>query len=609
MPLDRGFGSITEPRRPVRIANCSGFFGDRLAAAREQVEGGEIDVLTGDWLAELTMLILARQRMKHGAGSGFARTFLRQLEDVLGPCLDRGIRIVSNAGGLDPAGCAAAIAELAAGLGLTPVVAWVEGDDLMPRIGEVDLTNLDTGEPFDVLGMPALTANAYLGGFEIAAGLAAGADVVVTGRVTDAALVVGPAAWWHGWTSADLDPLAGAVVAGHVIECGAQATGGNYSFFSAVPGIQHVGFPIAEVAADGSSVITKHPGTGGLVSVGTVTAQLLYEIAGPAYLNPDVVARFDSITLTQEASDRVAVSGVVGEPPPLTLKVAVNALGGFRNSMTLVLTGLELPAKAALVEAQLWAAVPGGREAFDDVDVQLLVRGGSGDGLDPRSEYAAQAELRVTVYSRDPKLVGKAFTAPAVELALSSVPGLYLTAPPADPTPYGVYWPACVPAADVVPTLYVDGARTPVPPHRPPPATTASFRPVTPDLPVSSGPTRRLPLGTLFGARSGDKGGAANLGLWARDPDAYAWLAHFLTRERILELVPESRGLAIEVYPLPNLLAVNVVVAGLLGRGVAANASIDPQGKGLGEYVRARLVDLPITLLDADRADRAGPNR
>ncbi len=286
--------------RPVRIANCSGFFGDRLAAAREMVDDGPIDVLTGDWLAELTMLILARQRMKHGAGSGYARTFLAQMEQVLGTCLDRGIRVVTNAGGLDPAGCAAALRAKADELGLGSVrIAYVEGDDLVARIpalsaaGET-FTNLDTGEPFASLGLPALAANAYLGGRPVTAALAAGADVVITGRITDAALVVGPAAWWHGWSydaagagdPAALDALAGAVVAGHVIECGAQATGGNYSFFADVPGLEHPGFPLAEVAADGSSVITKHEGTGGLVSVGTVTAQLLYEIGRPSIPEP-----------------------------------------------------------------------------------------------------------------------------------------------------------------------------------------------------------------------------------------------------------------------------------------------------------------------------------
>ncbi len=269
---------------PIRIANCSGFYGDRLAAAREMVDGGPIDVLTGDWLAELTMLILAKNRQRDPA-AGYGRTFVTQLEQVMGDCLDRGIKVVSNAGGLSPRGCADAVAALAAKLGLDPVIAYVTGDDLVPRLPElraagVDFANLDTGEP---LGDRAvITANAYLGGWGIADALARGADIVITGRVTDAALTVGPAAWWHGWRRDDWDALAGAVVAGHVIECGAQATGGNFAFFTEVPGLEHPGFPVAEVAADGSSVITKHPGQGGMVSVDTVTAQLLYEIGGTA---------------------------------------------------------------------------------------------------------------------------------------------------------------------------------------------------------------------------------------------------------------------------------------------------------------------------------------
>ncbi len=608
--------------RPVRIANCSGFFGDRLAAAREQVEGGPIDVLTGDWLAELTMLILARQRMKHGPGSGFARTFLTQLEEVLGSCLDRGVRIVSNAGGLDPAGCAAQVAELAGRLGLAPSIAYVEGDDLMPRIAELRgpdaLRNLDTGEPFVVLGMPPLTANAYLGGAGITAALAAGADVVVTGRVTDASLVSGPAAWWHGWGPEDLDALAGAVVAGHVIECGAQATGGNYAFFEEVPGLAHIGFPIAEVAADGSSVITKHEGTGGLVSVGTVTAQLLYEVAGPAYANPDATARFDTVWLEQVGPDRVSISGVRGEAPPPTLKVAVNALGGFRNTLTMVLTGLDLEAKAEVVEHQLWAAVAGGREGFAAVDVQLLQRGAApaeGLGADT-DEYAAQAELRVTVKDRDPQRVGKAFTAPAVELALASVPGLYPSSPPAEGTPYGVYWPTSIDAGLVEQRVVVNGAevavgrtlRSAAHAH---PAPTPRSRPPDDDSTQSggggggggAGSTVRAPFGRVFGARSGDKGGDANVGVWGRTPEAYEWLVSFLTAERVHELLPETRGLAVEVFALPNLLAVNVVVHGLLGRGVAENASVDPQAKGLGEYLRAKAVDLPAALLE----ETAGP--
>ena len=288
-------------------------------------------MLTGDYLAELTMLILWKARRKD-PDRGYATTFLRQMEDVLGTCLERGVKIVANAGGLNPAGLAAKITELSARLGLTARVAYITGDDLIPALPDLqaaghELVNLDTGLPLAKADLPVVTANAYLGGWGITAALQAGADVVVCPRVTDASLVTGPAAWWHGWRHDDWDALAGAVAAGHVIECGPQATGGNYSFLDEITDRRYPGFPIAEVAADGSSVITKHDGTGGVVSVGTVTAQLLYEIGEPAYLNPDVVAHFDTIRLTQQGPDRVELTGTRGSPPPDTLKVAINMLG------------------------------------------------------------------------------------------------------------------------------------------------------------------------------------------------------------------------------------------------------------------------------------------
>src|SRR6516165_2498697 len=309
----------------LRIANCSGFFGDRVSAARDMVEGGPIDVLTGDWLAELTMYILHKTRSRSG---GYARTFLRQMEEVLPSCIERGITVVSNAGGLEPEGLADAVRQLAARQGVAVRVASVSGDDITHRIGELTaggerFVNLDTGEPLPD-GASVVTANAYLRARPIADALAAGAQVVVTGRVTDAALVVGPALHAFGWSDGDFDPIAGAVVAGHVIECGAQCCGGNYAFFEEVPNRERIGFPIAEVQPDGTSVITKHPGTGGAVTVGTVTAQLLYEIGSPHYLSPDAVARFDTIRLEQEGPDRVRISGVQGEPPPPTLKVTAN---------------------------------------------------------------------------------------------------------------------------------------------------------------------------------------------------------------------------------------------------------------------------------------------
>ncbi|MHA6615784.1 acyclic terpene utilization AtuA family protein [Pseudonocardia sp. DLS-67] len=562
--------------RAVRIGNCSGFYGDRIEAAREMVEGGPIDVLTGDYLAELTMLILAKAQAKDPS-AGYARTFLTQVEAVLATCLERGIRIVVNAGGLNPAGLAAAVREVAGKLGQAATVAHVEGDDLRGSLGAISPP---------VEGKP-VSANAYLGGWGIAEALSAGADVVVTGRVTDASLVVGPAAWWHGWGRGDWDALAGAVVAGHVIECGPQATGGNYAFLDEITDRRYPGFPIAEVAADGSSVITKHPGTGGLVSVGTVTAQLLYEIAEPAYLGPDCTTRFDTIHLAPDGEHRVRVSGVRGSPPPPTLKVALNDAGGFRNTMTLVLTGLDIEAKAAHAEALLFDVL-GGRDRFAEVDVRLL----RFDSTDAPSNERATAHLRITVKDPDPRTVGRAFAGATMELALGGYAGFHTTTPPTAESAYGVYRPAAVPRSAVRHTVVLpDGERRviadPEVGEIPPPPRAAA-------TPIPDGPVTMAPLGTVCGARSGDKGGNANIGVWTRTDAEYAWLRGFLTAEKARELLgAEVADLPIDVWPLPNLRALNVVVHGILGAGVASSPRPDPQAKGLGEYIRSRKVPIP----------------
>lgn len=589
----------------LRIANCSGFWGDRRAAAAEVVRGGPIDVLTGDYLAELSLALLQRQRAR--GGPGFVGTFVEQMEEVLAECVRRGIKIVSNAGGLDPHGMAAALEELAARAGVRPRIAVVEGDDLLPRLAELRaagerFVHLDRGVPLD--GLEPLTANAYLGGWGIAEALGRGADLVITGRVTDAALVVGPAAWRFGWRRDDWDRLAGAVAAGHILECGTQATGGNYSFFEEVDWSRPLGFPIAEVYDDGSFVITKHPGTGGRVDVGTVTAQLLYEIDGPRYANPDVVARFDTVRLVDEGGDRVRGSGTRGEPPPPTLKVALHHAGGFRNAMTVLVAGLDLDEKIARVEA-LVAEASGGREQFAEwhAAVRRPPRGDDG----PSDNEHAIAYVTITVKSGDRARVGKAWASRVVALSLASVPGHAITRPPEDATPYLVFWPALVDAARVTAAVVMGGERTPVAP----PPRTAMIEPVGDrevDLAEAAalvgvevgrlgGPTVRAPLGRLLGARSGDKGGNASLGLWARGDAAFAWAAATLTVERMRALFVDLAPFPIERTLLPNLRAVQFVIRGLLGEGVAGSTRGDPQAKTLGEYVRARVVEVPRGLL------------
>ncbi|WP_407657346.1 acyclic terpene utilization AtuA family protein [Jatrophihabitans endophyticus] len=534
-----------------------------------------VDVVTGDYLAELTMLILGRDRLKDPT-LGYAKTFLRHLESALAPALERGVRIVTNAGGLNPAGLANAVRILADSLGLDVAVAHVEGDDLRERAAELDL-----GEP--------LAANAYLGAWGIAECLRAGADIVVTGRVTDASLVVGPAAWHHGWSRTSYDELAGAVVAGHVIECGPQATGGNYAFFRELPDLDRpLGFPIAEIAADGSAVITKPAGTGGAVTTGTVTAQLLYEIAGARYAGPDVTTRFDTVRLADDGTDRVRLGGVRGEAPPPTLKVGRNTLGGFRNEVTFVLTGLDIEAKAAWVRQQLTGAT---------AELATEWRLARTDRPDADVQEEAAALLHCVVRGPDPKAVGRAFSGRAIELALASVPGFHVTAPPGDAAPYGVFTAAAVPAS-AVPHVAVlpDGTRVDIP--APDETRELDDLVAAPPTGYAVGPTRRVPLGLVAGARSGDKGSAANIGLWTRSDDAYRWLASYLTAAELRRLLPEVARLEVTRHALPNLRAVNFVVEGVLGEGVAYNARHDPQAKAIGEWLRSRLVDVPEELLD-----------
>jgi Acyclic terpene utilisation family protein AtuA len=591
-PGDRSDGAL-------RIANCSGFFGDRAHAAREMVEGGPIDVLTGDWLAELTMYILHKTRERSG---GYARTFLREVEEVLPACIERGITVVSNAGGLNPEGLAAAVGELARRQGLAVHVASVSGDDITRQLSALrtlgeEFVNLDTGERLPA-GAAVVTANAYLRARPIADALAAGAQVVVTGRVTDAALVVGPALHAFGWSDHDHDAIAGAVVAGHVIECGAQCCGGNYAFFEEVPDRDRIGFPLAELHADGSSVITKHPGTGGMVTVGTVTAQLLYEVGAPHYLSPDAVARFDTIELSQVGPDRVRIAGVRGEAPPDTLKVTANLDAGWRNSMTLALTGAQVAEKARFAAAAVWAGIPGGRAAFAETAEDL-----SGD-----LTGGGMAYLRLAVRGDDEHAVGRAFSGAVVETSLSSYPGTFFTSAPSGAQGVARYWPTTVAVAAVTPRLECDGKPVPLTPHTAVTSPSAVAVAVD-DAPVAgeAGPlarpgrpavkTVRVPLWVLVGARSGDKGADANVGVWADDGGVAAWLQLDFTTEAFRALLPEIEPYAVSRYPLPNLRAVNFVVHGLLGWGVASNLRLDTQAKGLGELLRARQVEVPFALV------------
>ena len=582
----------------IKIANCSGVYGDNLSIAKKMVEDGPIDVLTGDYLAELTMTILYNQKMKRGEDLGYVGTFLKQFRDVAKLCDDQKIKIVSNAGGLNPASMAAEVENIIKELKLDLKVAYIDGDDLMPRLDELSssgekLKNIDKNNDLFSYEKKPLTANAYLGAWGIKEALDNGADVVICPRVTDAAVVIGPAAWKFNWSRNDYDQLAGALAAGHIIECGAQATGGNYSFFKEVPTFKDIGYPIAEINQDGSFIITKHPNTGGLVSVGTVTAQLLYEIGSPAYVNPDVISHFDTLKIEQEAEDRVFVSGCRGSSPPKDHKVCINLAGGFRNGTELLLTGLDIEEKAKLITETIFDSV-GGKEQFDKVDIQLHRT----DKENPESNEQAQAFLRIDVMSQNPDLAGRLFSAKIIELALANFPGWTGRSGVVPSGPYIEYWPALVDSKFIKEKVHFDGKTMEVIPTSQLDFEEVYYQKEPAEVKqITENPDTEIFFGDIFGTRSGDKGGCANLGVWSKNPEAYGFLFDYLTIDKLKELLPDLKSFEIDRFELPNILSLNFYIHGILQDGVSSSTRMDGQAKSLGEYLRAKKINVPKIIL------------
>jgi Acyclic terpene utilisation family protein AtuA len=582
----------------IKIANCSGFYGDKLSAAKEMVEGGPIDVLTGDYLAELTMAILYGQKMKRN--TGYVGTFLKQVKQVLQPCIEKNIKIVSNAGGLNPSAMAEAVKEIAKELNLDVKVAYIDGDDLAPRMQELQsegeaFNNMDTGVNLVDNKNHLLTANAYLGAWGIKEALDQGADIVICPRVTDAAVVIGPAAWKFNWQRTDYDALAGALAAGHVIECGQQATGGNYAFFQEVPSFDNPGYPIAEIEANGNFTVTKHPGTGGLVSEGTVKSQLLYEIGDPAYKNPDVIGHFDTLSIEQTAEDRVYVSGCKGSCPPPSHKVCINTLGGFRNGFEIMLTGLDIEEKAKVLTDAFFKNI-GGKEQFDEVSIELLRT----DKENPQCNEEAFARLRLIVKSSDKDLVGRLFSAKMIEIALANIPGFGPMNPIGNGESFLVYWPTLIDSQYITEYVHIDDQVTEVAPTSQLELEAVNHKVVPAAVPAApTGDTASIPFGRLFGTRSGDKGGCANVGVWATNEEAYGFLHEFLTVDRLKTLMPETADLEIVRYDLANIHSLNFFIKGILGEGVASSVRMDPQAKSMGEYLRAKVIEVPASLANA----------
>ena len=582
----------------IKIANCSGFYGDKISAAKELVDGGPIDVLTGDYLAELTMAILYSQKLQRGEDKGYVGTFLKQIKEVAKSCKEKKIKIISNAGGLNPKSMASEIKKILDEQSIDMKVAYIDGDDLLPRMedltkeGEV-FENIDKNIPLNDSGFSTLTANAYLGAWGIKEALDNGADIVVCPRVTDAAVVIGPAAWKFNWDRNNYDALAGALAAGHIIECGCQATGGNYAFFKEVSSFDNMGYPIAEILEDGSFYVTKHPGTGGLVSKGTVTAQLLYEISSPAYKNPDVIAHFDTLKIEDIEKDKVYISGCRGSSPPKDHKVCINLAGGFRNGMEIMLTGLDIEAKAKVFEDALFNSV-GGKEQFDEVSIQLHRT----DKENPISNEESMASLVISVKSMNADLVGRLFSAKIIELALANIPGFFAQGGVKSSGPVIVYWPALIDSKHIKEKVYIEDKEIEIIP-----TSQMNFE----DIYYQRDPIEieeieikdeeNIYFGDLYGTRSGDKGGCANIGVWAKNSKSFAFLSKYLSEEKLKELLPDLKDFKIERFELSNINSLNFYIHGILEDGVSSNNRKDSQAKSLGEYLRAKIIKVPKEIL------------
>ena len=582
----------------IKIANCSGFYGDKLSAAKDLVDGGPIDVLTGDYLAELTMAILFGQKMQRGEDKGYVGTFLKQINQIAKSCKEKNIKIVSNAGGLNPKSMAIEIEKILKEQSIDMKVAYIDGDDLMPTISKLkksgeEFKNIDKGKKLDESGYSPLTANAYLGAWGIKEALDKGADIVVCPRVTDAAVVIGPAAWKFNWKRDNYDALAGALAAGHIIECGCQATGGNYAFFKEVESFDNVGYPIAEIYEDGSFYVTKHPDTGGLVSTGTVTAQLLYEINSPAYVNPDVIAHFDTLKIEEVEKDKVYVSGCRGSSPPDKHKVCINLAGGFRNGMEIILTGLDIEDKAKVFTEALFNSV-GGRKQFDEVSIQLHRT----DKENPNSNEEAMASLLVSVKSKDQNLVGRLFSAKIIELALANIPGFFAQGGVKSSGPVIIYWPALVDSKHIKEKVHVDGEEIEVIPTSQLELEEIYYQKEPIKIKkIKKEDEKEIYFGEIYGTRSGDKGGCANLGVWAKNANSFAFLHDFLTVKKLKELLPDLNQYKIERFELANINSLNFYIHDILQDGVSSNDKKDGQAKSLGEYLRAKKVKVPQSII------------
>ncbi|GAB7362700.1 hypothetical protein MBLNU230_g3007t1 [Neophaeotheca triangularis] len=623
-----------QTKRPIRIAGCSGAATDRrfaMANFAANCPNDPVDVLIGDWMSEANMTSRAALKIDNTTAGGFMPstnaakaategayepTFLEALEPALENIAKYKIRVAVNAGASDTQLLHRVVTELLASKGLSLKVAWISGDEVLPAVqkaqetGQNSFENICTGEVLNDWKFKPIYAQAYLGGLGIAAALAEGADIVVCGRVSDASPVIGAAYWWHNWQRHQLDELANAFVAGHLIECSNYVCGGNFTGFKSLEtkGWHDIGYPIAEISHTGSVVITKNASSGGEVSTQTCASQLLYEIQGPQYYNSDVTAILTNIQFEQLGTDRVALRGVRGAPPPPTTKIGLTAPGGHQAEVHWFLCGLDIGAKARMMEAQVRHALTPYSARFSKLTFTL---NGSA-AVDSASQPAATVDFRVFVQAPEAADIAPArFFRPVVDPVMQGYPGatMHLDWRQGMPKPVYEYWVTLLPQSEVLHRVHLwDGREVEIPP----PEVTRVWEKLQPSVAVSEGgplgaeeaverwgAVVRGPLGWIVHARSGDKGSNANVGFWVRYADEWDWLRWVLSSDKVRELLGEEyNGKRIDRFELPNMYAVHFLLHDHLDRGVSCSSSYDFLGKNVAEFLRSRFVELPVKFLN-----------
>ena len=605
----------------VRIGGASGFWGDSSVGAPQLVQSGQLDFLVFDYLAELTMSILAGARLKNPA-QGYATDFVDvAMRSVLKDVLAQGIRVISNAGGVNPQGCADALRALAEELGVEVRIAVVTGDDVMPQLPALRQANppiqeLQSGAP---LPAKVLTANAYLGALPVKAALDAGAQVVITGRCVDSAVTLGALMHAFDWSPGDYHRLSGGSLAGHIIECGCQATGGLHTDWRDVPDWAHIGYPIVECALDGSFTVTKPAGTGGLVAPQVVAEQMLYEIHDPAaYLLPDVVCDFTQVTMRQTGPDRVHVSGARGRSPTASYKVSSTYLDGFKTSAQLTIVGFEAAAKAQRTGEAILTRVgellaAQGLAPFSATHLEVLgAESCYGPLADPAVLHTREAILRLTARHPD-KAALELLAREIAPAGTSFAPGTTGAGGRASVSPLIRQYAFPLDKARVTPAVTLDGAPVSLPRplagagrgegQRP---FTSTQRHESNQAPAPTGQaqeainsidkntdTLEVPLIRLAWARSGDKGDTSNIGVIARKPEWLPLLRQQLTEARVAQHLAHLVKGRVTRFEVPGIHAFNFVCEQALGGGGMASLRNDPLGKGMGQILLALPVRVP----------------